>query len=118
MPELPAPGDVVLVDFPGEQGVKRRPAVVLSTAVYHVSRPEVIVGLLTTNTAAATAQTDYTLKDWSGAGLHQQSAFRAYLVTMDQRDIRSVLGRLSVDDWAVVQERLSLALAVEGQALE
>ena len=43
------PGDVVTVDFPGVTGVKRRPAVVLSSATYHANRPDVIVGLITTS---------------------------------------------------------------------
>jgi mRNA interferase MazF len=29
------PGDVVTVEFPGAQGIKRRPAVVVSSDVYH-----------------------------------------------------------------------------------
>jgi len=29
------PGDIVTVDFPGVTGIKRRPAVVLSSAAYH-----------------------------------------------------------------------------------
>lgn len=41
-------GDKVKVDFPGVTGVKRRPAVVLSSATYHATRPDVIVGLITT----------------------------------------------------------------------
>jgi Uma2 family endonuclease len=36
------PGDVVTVDFPGVTGVKRRPAVVLSSATYHANRPDVL----------------------------------------------------------------------------
>ncbi|WP_448564286.1 type II toxin-antitoxin system PemK/MazF family toxin [Trichothermofontia sp.] len=39
--------DVVTVDFPGITGTKRRPAVVLSSAVYHAHRPDVIIGLIT-----------------------------------------------------------------------
>jgi mRNA-degrading endonuclease toxin of MazEF toxin-antitoxin module len=31
------PGDVVVVDFPGVTGIKRRPAVVVSSDVYHVA---------------------------------------------------------------------------------
>ena len=109
---MPDPGDVVTVDFPGAQGVKRRPAVVISTAVYHAHRPDMIVGLLTTNTPAAIEPTDYILQDWSAAGLNLPSAFRAYLVTMDQRDVRSQVGRLTVKDWEAVQERLEVAIAV------
>jgi mRNA interferase MazF len=32
---MPDAGDVVTVDFPGVTGVKRRPAVVLSSSDYH-----------------------------------------------------------------------------------
>jgi mRNA interferase MazF len=74
------PGDVVILNFPGAIGVKRRPAVVLSTDIYHTHRPDVIVGLLTTNIEAATAPTDYVLKDWEAAGLHFPSAFRSYIL--------------------------------------
>ncbi len=62
-------GDVVVVDFPGVTGVKRRPAVVLSSHVYHESRPDVIVGLITSQTTAATGPTDYPLREWRAAGL-------------------------------------------------
>jgi mRNA interferase MazF len=32
---LLTPGDVVVVDFPGVMGIKRRPAVVVSSDTYH-----------------------------------------------------------------------------------
>jgi len=50
---LPSAGDVVVIDFPGVQGIKRRPAVVLSSAAYHTSRPDVVVGLITSRAVAA-----------------------------------------------------------------
>ena len=53
-----SPGDVVVLDFPGVTGVKRRPTVVLSSAVYHTSRPDVVVGLITSQTIAL-GPTDY-----------------------------------------------------------
>lgn len=38
------PGDVVTVeDFPGVAGVKRRPAVILSSATYRATRQDAIV---------------------------------------------------------------------------
>ena len=42
------PGDVVIGAFPGADTTKIRPAVVLSTERYHRHRPDVIVGLVTT----------------------------------------------------------------------
>ena len=43
---MPKAGDVVVVDFVGATGVKRRPAVVVSTDSYHAHRPDVVVCLL------------------------------------------------------------------------
>jgi mRNA interferase MazF len=56
------PGDVVTVDFPGVTGVKRRPAVVLSSETYHSTRSDVIVGLITSQTTAL-GVTNYKLQD-------------------------------------------------------
>lgn len=65
------PGDIVTVDFAGVTGVKRRPAVVVSTVEYHNERPDVILAILTTQTQAATSTLDYILQDWEEAGLHR-----------------------------------------------
>ena len=52
---MPRPGAVVTVDFPGVTGVKRRPAVVVSTATYHTTRPDVILAVETSQVTAANA---------------------------------------------------------------
>ena len=62
--KMPKPGGVVTVDFPGAQGIKRRPVVVVSSDAYHASRPDVILAVLTTNIAASTTPPDYVLQDW------------------------------------------------------
>ena len=41
---MPDPGDVVTVDFMGATGVKRRPAVVVSSERYHQHRPDLVLG--------------------------------------------------------------------------
>lgn len=74
-------GDVVTVDFPGVTGIKRRPAVILSSTTYHQNRPDIIVGLITTQTTALGA-TDYVLQDWLLAGLRVASVFRSFIVTL------------------------------------
>ena len=74
------PGTVVTVDFPGIQGVKRRPAVVLSSATYHSIRPDVIFGLITSRTKDL-GVTDYVFQDWQLAGLRVASVFRSFIVT-------------------------------------
>lgn len=76
------PGDVVVGAFPGADTTKIRPAVVLSTELYHQYRPDVIVGLITTQPPKELAPTDCELRDWRQAGI----------------------GRLSESDWHSVRE--------------
>jgi mRNA interferase MazF len=96
--------------FPGAAHTKRRPAVVVSTALYHQHRPDAVTGLLTTQTARATTPTGYILQDWQAAGLRQPSAFRAYFVTAEASDLTPI-GDLSARDWQEVRSRLQPALA-------
>src|SRR5262249_14142945 len=108
---MPEPGDVVTVDFVGATGIKRRPAVVVSSRLYHAHRPDVILAVLTTQVTTATTPTDYVLQDWAAAGLRRPSAFRAYL-GMATPDAVHVIGHLSARDWGSVQACLTRALAI------
>lgn len=105
------PGDVVTVDFPGVTGIKRRPAVVVSTDTYHRIRPDAILGLLTSQVVAATGPTDCVLQDWQDAGLRSPSAFRTFLATLPTTSMTTI-GHLSDRDWQGVQACLRAALAV------
>lgn len=103
-------GDVVTVDFPGVTGTKRRPAVVLSSATYHASRPDVIVGLITTQTTAL-GVTDYELQDWQAAGLRVASIFRSFIVTLPPSANLICIGQLSERDWQGIRACVKVALA-------
>jgi mRNA interferase MazF len=105
-----APGDVVTADFPGVTGTKRRPAVVVSSDDYHRHRPDAILGLLTTKISSANSLTDHVLLDWSAAGLHKPSAFRAFLFTLPTTSL-TVIGHLTDQDWDEVKSRLRIAMA-------
>ena len=105
------PGDVTVVEFVGARETKRRPTVVVSSALYHEHRPDVILGVLTSRVDAATGPTDYVLRDWAEAGLARPSAFRAFVNTYPVGAIR-IVGHLTARDWQEIQARLSLALAV------
>ena len=96
------PGDVIIGAFAGAHLTKTRPAVVLSTEDYHRYRPDVIVGIITTQIPQPLAPTDCRLMNWERAGLHAPSYFRLFLVTLPHRDVRLV-GRLSDSDWQSVQ---------------
>ena len=105
------PGDVVTVDFVGATGAKRRPAVVVSSTLYHQHRPDLVLGVLTSQVARATTPLDYLLQDWASAGLRQPSAFRAYFGMATPASVR-VIGHLSARDWEGVQACLLRAFAL------
>ncbi len=107
---IPESGDVVLLDFPGVKQTKRRPAVIVSSALYHRQRTDVVIGLITSQVVGATAATDHTLLDWAHVGLHQPSAYRTFLATVPRSAISRRIGKLSVRDWRAVLKCLHLAL--------
>jgi mRNA interferase MazF len=107
---MPDAGEVVWLEFPGAVVTKRRPAVVLSSKVHHSSRPDVIVGLVTSQIARTGAPSDHILADWAAAGLHLPSAFRAFIATIPRAAVISSVGRLSAVDWKAVQECVQRAV--------
>ncbi|MBM3752624.1 MAG: type II toxin-antitoxin system PemK/MazF family toxin [Acidobacteria bacterium] len=103
------PGDIVLGTFHGAVETKLRPAVVLSSEIYLRERPDVIVGILTSKLPVRLATTDHVLRDWRQAGLRIESCFRAYILTIDQREV-TIIGWLSEHDWRAVKLRVSHAI--------
>jgi mRNA interferase MazF len=104
-------GDIVVVDFAGVHGIKRRPAVVVSSDAYHHWRPDVVVGLLTSQLAKATAPTDYMLRDWQAAGLIKPSAFRSFFYTLPSRSVTAAIGHVTDHDWQGILACMRTALA-------
>ena len=103
------PGDVVLLSFPGIKQTKVRPAVILSSRTYNRIRPDIILGLVTSQIKAAVAPTDHQLEDWSQAQLTRPSAFRAFFVTLPRSVVRFRVGKLSDRDWRGVLEKTKIA---------
>ena len=102
-------GDLVIVDFMGATGLKRRPAVVISSDLYHRERPDLILGVITTNLSSATTSFDHILLDWSTAGLNAPSAFRCYF-GMALPSATRVIGQLSSRDWDAIRQVAHRAL--------
>ena len=77
-------GDVVLVPFPFSDlsTTKVRPAVVVSSALYHSTEPDLLLAALTSDgcllsaVTLATGPFDYCLNDWRTAGLRYPSALK------------------------------------------
>ena len=103
-------GDIVSVDFPGATGIKRRPAIVLSSKTYHSLRPDIIVGLITSQTKGL-GVTDYVLQDWKAAGLRVESVFRSFIVTLPKSTGMTQIGQVSEQDWSAILNSMKIAIA-------
>ena len=103
-------GDIITVDFPGVTGIKRRPAIILSSTTYHSLRPDVIIGLITTQTKNL-GRTDYALQDWEIAGLRVPSIFRSFIVTLPRSANLILIGHITERDWQGIKECIKKALA-------
>ena len=100
-------GDVVLVNFvfSDESGVKRRPALVVSTDRYQKRRQEAIVAAITSNVERLLLG-DHRVRDWRQAGLLYPSVVTGVLRTVKRDMINRSLGSLSASDLRAVEGRL------------
>ncbi len=89
---------------------KRRPAVIVSSKLYHSQRPDLIVGLVTSQIPSVQDATDWLLLDWAGAGLRLPSLFRAFLYTVPRSEVIARIGQLSQADWNGVKHCMDLAV--------
>jgi mRNA interferase MazF len=106
------PSDVVVVDFPGVTGITRRLAVVVYSDACHSARPNVILGVITSQVSGSIGSTDHALADWSAAGSRLTSLFRSFLVTVPWTAVYDVAVHLSDKDWFPVRAKLGIALAL------
>lgn len=106
-------GSIVLVGFlfPDQRGVKRRPAVVISSGAFHQGRQEVIVSAITSNVTRVLPG-DTVLKDWTAANLLRPSVATGIIRTVKRNTLLRQLGSLSMDDLQGLDGNLSLALGL------
>ncbi len=107
-------GDLVLVPFPFSDlsTTKVRPAVVVSSALYHSLEPDLLLTAITSKVAAATGPLDYLLTDWQAAGLRYPSALKPVLFTLDPTRVLYRIGTLTNSDLTEIEERLRRALGL------
>jgi mRNA interferase MazF len=112
-------GDVVLIPFPYTDlsASKTRPAVVVSSGLYHRTRPDVLLAYVSSQVSKAHSVLDYVLADWSLAGLPKPSFVRPKIAAVEPSLVVHQVGRLSVRNRLEVDRRLRLALALTETAL-
>ena len=106
-------GNIVLVGFlfPDQAGIKRRPAVIISSRAYHRGRQEVIIAAITSNITRVFPG-DTPLAGWKGSGLLFPSVATGIIRTVKQGALLRKLGSLSTSDLHAFDGNLSLALGL------
>lgn len=102
-------GDVVLVPFPftNQTTQKKRPAVVVSSNSYNQLRPDVILIAVTSQISLQTQIGETIIRNWSSAGLIKPSTIKPVLTTLEKTLIIKKLGKLELDDRAILNEVLN-----------
>jgi len=106
-------GDIVLVSFvfADEKGVKKRPAVVLSSEPYHSGRHEMIVAAITSN-ADHILTGDHRIKDWKSCGLPLPSVVTAIIRTIKQDMVAKTIGTLPSPERKAFDKNLKVVLSL------
>jgi mRNA interferase MazF len=105
-------GDVVLVPFPftNQSTSKKRPAVVVSSAAYVRSRPDLIVLAITSQSHVSGGIGEAAIRNWRAAGLLKPSVFKPLLATIDRQLVLRTLGKLEAEDRTVLGQCLDAIL--------
>ena len=105
-------GDLVLVPFPftDQSATKRRPAVVVSSAAYHRTRPDLLIMAVTSQQPSTLSVGEVQVQDWQGAGLLKPSVLKPVLTTIDPALVLKKLGRLTSTDQAALRQALTTIL--------
>ena len=106
-------GDIVLakVIFSEGEGVKRRPALVVSSDIYNEIRQEVIIAAVTSNISRSLPG-DTRIHQWEEAGLRFPSVVTGIFHTIKRGMIDKKLGTLAYEDFGLVQQNLKQALGI------
>ncbi len=106
-------GDVVLVSFvfADETGTKQRPAVIISSDIYHQQRQEAIISAITSRVDRILVG-DHAINHWREAGLLFPSVATGIIRTIKQSMLVRRLGRISPADLKEIDKQLGLALGI------
>ena len=107
-------GDVVVVPvtFSDQSGIKKRPAVVVSSAAYHQGRTDVILMAITSQVRPSSRIGEIPVSAWREAGLLKPSAFKPLLFTLDRALFLRRLGCFDETDRQALRRVLTEILEV------
>ena len=106
-------GDVILVSFvfADETGIKRRPALIISSGAYHSGRDEAIIAAITSRTDRELTG-DHIIHSWESAGLLFPSMVTGVIRTIKQDMIVRRLGSMPAPDMAEIDSKLKMIMGI------
>jgi len=106
-------GDIVLVNFTfaDDSGVKRRPAIIVSSEAYNNGQDEAIIAAITSRTDRVLLD-DHLINNWQGAGLLFPSVVTGIIRTIKQSMIDRKLGSMTLQDMNAADSKLRLILGL------
>lgn len=112
-------GDVVLIPFPYTDfsATKTRPAVIVSSHIYHSARPELLLAYVSSQLSHINSVIDYVLTDWAAAGLLKPSFVRPKVAAIEPTLIVYRVGALTGKDLFEVDRCLRRAMCLTETAL-
>ena len=95
------PGDVILLSYPFGQGagVRKRPALVVSSSVFNQETGELVIAQITSRVSVPARAGDYAIMYWREAKLPRPALVRARLATLASSLVLRRLGSLSEADY-------------------
>jgi mRNA interferase MazF len=107
-------GDVIVVDYPfsDAEESKARPAVIISTPLYHAHKEDALLLAITGRLKVTEALGEVLVQDWQQAGLLKPSALKAKIATVARSRFLAHLGRLSERDQIHVKNLLARIIDV------
>jgi hypothetical protein len=105
-------GDVVLAPYaaPGESALAHQPCVVVSSGTYNQQRAEVLAMAIAIQDRPNASSGEMGVLAPEAAGLDKGAALKPVLMTIEQRLIRLILGRLEDRDRERLRHLLDLIL--------
>ncbi|CAA9560994.1 MAG: hypothetical protein AVDCRST_MAG59-2586 [uncultured Thermomicrobiales bacterium] len=97
------------VGFTDRSGIKRRPAVIVSSDGYNAESPDVMIVSITGNLQALRHPGDHVIRHWRAAGLRPSLA-QTKIATVEAPALGRRLGRLALEDLAAFDRGLRDAL--------
>ncbi len=93
-------GDILLIPFPftDQTGIKKRPAVVVSSTTYSQRHGDLVLMAITSRVRKPLNFGELEISEWQKAGLLKPSVVKPVLTTVEESIVLKTLGNLEVSD--------------------